>query len=122
MSKYLLIGTTSGTNFDDEEVWTNTWTVGIWESLNVCYEAAKDDLKELLTDDFTAFYGDDEEESSAQERVERQLNYEVNTNNLSEDELERKYQMYQPVWILETRYNLNDVNRTAVTYHILRIN
>ena len=54
--KYLLMATASGANFDDEEVWSSCWTVGIWESLDVCYEAAKDDLKEVLIDDFECFF------------------------------------------------------------------
>lgn len=121
MGNYLLMRTISGANFDDEEVWTNSWTVGIWESLDVCYEAAEVDLKEVLTDDFSAFYGDDEEESRVQERVERQLKFDVNVHPLTEEKIEVKYLMYQPIWILETRYNLNYVNRTAVTYYVLSI-
>ena len=116
--KYLLMATASGANFDDEEVWSNCWTVGIWESLDVCYEAAKDDLKEVLIDDFECFYGDDEE-VDIEQMVERHLNYEVDINESAKSTIEKF--MYNPIWIQDTRISLAEVNRTAVTHYVMKI-
>ena len=114
MSKYLLLCTFSGREEDDQELWTNQWTVGVFEQLGTCYVESELDLKQVGTDSLEGRFNDDEQEEF-EEELKNYLNQKVIRHRL-----ENECKLFEPVLILSNDY-WTDNHREIVNYVVIKV-
>lgn len=114
MSKYLLLCTFCGREEDDQELWTNQWTVGTFEQLETCYVESELDLQQVGKDSLEGRFDDDEQEEF-EEELKNYLNQKVIRHRS-----ERDCKLFEPVLILSNDYWTDD-HREIVNYVVIKL-
>lgn len=118
-NRFLVIATLSGTNFDDNEVWTNQWKVGTFEQLETCYFESQLDLEKTLTDGFEGRF-EDEDEENGEEELTKLVKGTMNSV-WKTDRRENELRLFEPEHILSIQYDPDDFSRIELNYLVIRI-
>ena len=116
-NRFLVIGTLSGASWDDNEVWSNQWTVGTFEQLGTCYVESQLDLEKTLTDSFEYRF---EDEENGEEELTK-LVKETMKLMWKTDRRENELNLFQPEVIRTIQYEPNEYCRLEVNYLVIRI-
>lgn len=116
-NRFLVIATLSGGSWDDNEIWSNQWTVGTFEQLGTCYMESELDMKQTIRDSFEYQFEDEETD-------------EVGLNNMVEGwfssrekchRLEKDLKLFEPVILESIQYEPDEFSRVEVNYLVIRI-
>lgn len=118
-NRFLVIATLSGTNFDDNEVWTNQWKVGTFEQLETCYFESQLDLEKTLTDGFEGRF-EDEDEENGEEELTKLVKGTMNSV-WKTDRRENELRLLEPEHILSIQYDPDNFSRIELNYLVIRI-
>ena len=112
---YLLLANFAGYDKDEEELFTNKWTVGSFDTLEECYEECEKDIMQVATDTFEPMFDEDEVD---------ELNKEINDYTGCATKVHKKEAdllFFERSLIYYLEYN-NDSFMNNIDYHILKIN
>lgn len=118
-NKYLLISQLSGTDFQEEEVWTNHWKVGTFEQLGTCWLESEIDLKQTITDSLECEY--DLENEDEKKKFETELEETLKRKWICHRR-EKELELFEPTTILSIEYTPNDVTTISIEYLVIRLN
>lgn len=114
MSKYLLLCTFSCREEDDEELFTNHWKVGEFNSLKECFTEGIKDLEQTARNGLEGRFDDDEQEEFEDEVKTYISGYELIHRT------EEEFKLYEPVQILSNDY-WTDYYREILDYIVIKV-
>jgi hypothetical protein len=112
MNKYLVLACFSAHNMDDDELWSNQWLVGTFESLEECYTKCENDLEQVGKDSLEGRYDDEEE-------FEEEVKFYLSGKEISH-RTEDDFIGNNPVTILSNDY-WTDEHREMINYIVVKI-
>ena len=116
-NRFLVIGTLSGGAWDDNEVWSNQWSVGTFEQLGTCYFKSQDDLKQTIRDSFEyRFEGEENGEELLVSFVDEVFSEQEIWNRLETD-----LKLFEPTVLISIQYEPNKYARVEINYLVIRI-
>ena len=111
--KYLVLACFAGHTDDDNELWTNQWLVGTFDSLEECCAESEKDLEQVARDSLECRFENEEE-------FEREVqNYLSTKEMICRTDLDFKEQ--HPAIILSNDYWTND-HHEIIDYIVVKIN
>lgn len=112
---YLLLANFAGYDKDEDELFTNQWTVGTFDTLEECYAECEKDIRQVATDTFESAYDEDEVEE-LNKKIKDYTDCAVKVHRKETDLL---YFERSLIYYLE----YNDINfMNNIDYYILKIN
>ena len=109
-NKYLLISHLSITDFQEEEIWSNQWTVGTFNTLEEVKSAADEDLNKTLVDAFK--YNETDNDDLIKEIFEEREVINKEASDLIK---------YDTTVILSAEFNVSKYNRQIIDYMVIKI-
>ena len=117
-NRFLVIATLSGGSWDDNEVWSNQWTVGTFEQLGTCYFESELDLKQTLKDSFEYKF---EDEENGQEPLEQHVESIFREREICH-RLEKDLKQFEPTILLSVQYEPHeDYCRVEINYLVIKL-
>jgi hypothetical protein len=115
MKNYLVLASFAGYDKNEDELFTNQWTVGSFDTLEECYGACEKDIEQVAKDTFEPAYDADE----ADELNKEIKDYTDCATKVHKNEVDLVYLEKSLIYYLE--YN-NDNFKNNIDYFILKIN
>ena len=117
MSKYLLLCTFSCHEVDDDELFTNHWKVGEFNSIQDCYDNGIDDIRSVGEDSLEGMF-DLDDETEQEKYLEEVNDYCKGYELIHRDE--KDFKLFKPVQILSNDY-WTDYRREILDYIVIKV-
>ena len=118
MKNYLVLANFAGYDKNEDELFTNQWTVGSFDTLEECYEACREDIFQVAKDTFGPIY--DTDEADEVDELSKEIdNYTDCANKVHKNEVDLLYLEKNLIYYLE--YS-NDNFKNNIDYCVLKIN
>lgn len=114
MKNYLVLCNFAGYDLSENELFTNQWTVGSFDTLEECYKACEDDMEQVGRDAYEGMFDEDEVEEY-KEKLKDFLNQKVKHHRVETDLV-----YFERVLIYSLEYT-DDYTAESLDYSIIKI-